>query len=294
MPGAQEGVEHPVPAAPDDGLEQPVAPDTPMPPRQPHPATPPVPKKKRGCLVGCLSAIGLVVVLVVGILGWLGFVPGLSRAIGPKPRDLGVEWSVGAAYECSDAFDIPDTVSDLQMIEVDPAAFDEFDAQLTSEQASSLLLMGQDGIPNWPLEFVQLRFNEDGTAEASGVLDFEELTPFLTDNLGVPQDSVAEAIDRVMLVSDTTFYVKGTAGVQNNAVSMSLSEIQLGRFTVPGGWYQGKEHVGAEYISGALDREGFAVENVTLGSGAVSAKGTRPPSSLMPWLDIVRDDRVEG
>jgi len=261
------------------------------PPPGPHP---PTPKSRKGCLWGCLTAILVPTLFAVGVFGWLGFMPGVSRVIGPKPRDLGVEMTVPAAYECADVFSVPDTRSDiLQMLE-DPSDFESFDAELTSEQASSLLLLGQDGIPNWPLDFVQLRFNEDGTAEASGVLDFEQLTPFLAANLGIPEGSAAEAVSRVMLTSNAPFYVKGTAGVQNNAVSMSLSDIQIGRLTVPAGWYQGREQVGADYISSALDREGFAVENMALGAATVSATGTRPLSSLRPWLDIIRDDRVEG
>lgn len=267
------------------------APSPPPPPSSPQP---PASKSRKGCLWGCLAAILIPVLLAIGVLGWLGFVPGLSRVIGPKPRDLGVEMTVPAAYECADALSVPDTHSDILRLLEDPSEFESFHASLTSEQASSLLLLGQDGIPNWPLEFVQLRVNEDGTAETSGVLDFEQLTPFLTSNLGVPEGDVAEAVSRVMLTSDAPFYVKGTAGVQNNAVSMSLSEIQIGRLTVPTGWYQSNEHVGADYISSTLDREGFAIDDMTLGAGVVSTTGTRPLSSLRPWLDIAKDDRVEG
>ena len=46
---------------------------------------------------------------------------------------------------------------------------------------------------------------------APGVLDFEELTPFLSGNLGVPQDSVAEAIDRVMRPPWFPVNFRGTA-----------------------------------------------------------------------------------
>jgi hypothetical protein len=236
--------------------------------------------------------LGIGVLAVLGVLGWLGFVPGLSRLIGPEPRDLGVELSVDAAYECADAFNLPNTVDDLRSIQDDPTTFTEFDTTLTSEQASSLLLYGQDEIPNWPIEFVQLRFNGDGTAEASGVFDLDDVRPFLLNNLGVPSGDAETAISRVELFNDMPFYVKGDCGVQNNRVGLSLSEVQIGRMTVPASWYQGNESEGTQYIDSALDREGFAVEEVSVSGGSVYARGTRPLSSLVPWLGIVRDDRV--
>ena len=278
-----------IPAAPQPS--QPVQVEQPVAVQQQAP--PPASKKGSCCLIGCLGTIGIFTLLIVGVLGWLGFIPWLSGLIGPEPRDLGVEFSVEEAYDCAEAFSMPSTTSDLEHLKTSPEAFTSFDTALTSNQASSLLVLGQNDIPNWPLSIVQLRFNDDGTAEASGVLEVDQLGPFLMDNLGVPPDDVQTAIDRVQIVGDTTFYVKGACGVQSNTVDLSLSEIQIGRLTVPGSWYQGQEHQGTQYIDAALAREGFAIENVSVSGGTVQAKGTRPLESLIPWLDIVIDDRVE-
>lgn len=291
-----ESAEHPPPSTPQAAQQVATPPPAAQQPyvQQPPATQPPAhARKSHGCLFGCLGTLVAGVVGLVLFLGWMGFVPWLSGLIGPEPRDLGVEFSVDEAYVGAESYNIPNTTSDLEQIKADPQVFTSFDTAMTSNQASSLLVLGQDDIPNWPLRFVQLRFNDDGTAEASGVIESDQVGTFLVDNLGVPPGDVQTAVTSVQLAGDTTFYVKGACGVQNNTVDLALSEVQIGRFTVPAGWYQGNEYRGTQYIDSALAREGFAIENVSVSGGMVQASGQRPLESLIPWLDTVIDDRVE-
>ncbi|MDH4139204.1 MAG: hypothetical protein OEV43_01380 [Coriobacteriia bacterium] len=236
--------------------------------------------------------LGVVILIAVLVIGWLGFLPGLSRYIGPNPRDLGVELTFEHARAAAEAHNMPTTVSDLETILADPEVAKQFDTVLTSDQASSLLLTGQESIPNWPLRFTQIRFNDDGTSEASGVIRSSLVRPFLGD-MGVPAGDIDTALGRVPIRGDVVFYASGSCGVQSNTVDLSLSQVKIGRLTVPGGWYQGKEAEGTKYIDGALAGNGFQVDALEVSGGTVHVKGTRPLASMEPWLHIVSNDRGE-
>ena len=233
-----------------------------------------------------LIVLGVLVLAVVLVLGWAGFVPGLSNYIGPKPVDLGVEFSADAAYSGAESHGMPTTRADLEAIIADPEAAKRFDSQFTADEACSLLAMGQTGIPNFPMRRVQVRFNPDGTGEGSAVLDMGQVPGFL-GSLGVPQGEIDEVFRRIPVRGQVAFYAAGTCSITNNTTNLSLSEIRVGRFTVPADWYQGNEGYGTKYIDGALNSNGYQIESLTLGDGVVNLNGTRPLSSMEPWLHIV-------
>ncbi len=236
--------------------------------------------------------VGGLVVAGVLVLAWLGFVPGLSRYLGPEPRDLGVALTVDDAYVAAKAHNMPTTAADLRTILADPEAAKNFDTQLTSDQASSLLALGQDDIPAWPIRFTQINFTGPGTAEASGVVRAGNVQAFL-DFIGVSSSDSSTFLSKVPIPTDTTFYVSGACSVSNNVVSLSVSEAQVGRLNVPGSWYQGNEAKGTRYIDSTLVREGFDVQSLTISDGGVHMTGTRPLAALEPWLHIVRSDSGE-
>ncbi len=232
---------------------------------------------------------GVLVLAVILVLGWLGLMPGVSKVIGPKPRDLGVEVTVDAAYEAAEAHNMPTTPSDLEAILADPEAAKRFDTQLTSAQLSSLLAVGQDDIPAWPIRFTQINVTGECTAEASGVIRGASIQTFL-DFLGVSGSDSNTFLTKVPIPSGAPFYVSGSCSVSNNTVSLAVSEAQVGRFTVPNSWYSGKESYGTRYIDSTLAREGFNVESLTIQSDGVHFVGTRPLAAMEPWLHLVRAD----
>lgn len=238
-------------------------------------------------------ALGTLALAMVLIGGYLGFVPGVSRVFGSnKPRDLGVELSAEKAYEGAAALGVPATPSALQAIVDDPESARRFDAELTSAQASSMLLIGQDGIPNWPLNLVQIRFSGDGTAEASGIIDSSQAVPFML-SAGVSQANADRVASAIKLAGRMSFYVNGSCSVDNNNVNLTLSQVQVGRLNVPASWYRGNESKGTPYITNLLGNNGFMVESLAISDGSVALKGTRPLSSYEPWLKLVGTETAE-
>lgn len=243
-------------------------------------------------ITGIVIAGLLAIMLLIG--GYFGVVPWVSRLFGSnQARDLGVELTVENAYAGAEILGVPATPAELESLTLDPEAAKRFDATMSSDQASSMLLIGQSGIPSWPLQLVQIRFNEDGTAEASGYLNASQAVPFML-SAGVSQDNADKVASALKLSGSMPFYVKGTCGVANNAVDLSLSEVEIGRVGVPASWYQGNEPQGTPYITNLLNTHGFQVESLTIADGAVSMKGTRPLSSYAPWLSLVGNDVQEA
>ncbi|NTW28826.1 MAG: hypothetical protein HGA39_05615 [Coriobacteriia bacterium] len=234
-----------------------------------------------------LIVLGVLVLGVVLAGAWAGIVPGLSRWLGPKPRDLGVEMTTKSAYSAANAMAIPTTSAQLKALLAKPDSLKRYDAAFTSEQVSSLLVIGQGDIPNYPLARVQIKLGSKGEAEASGVIRFANVKPFLTD-LGVPAAAADAVMSQVKLIGDMPFYLKGTCSVTNNKVALSVAQLEIGRFTVPASWYQGKEGVGTQYIDSALTNNGYKVESLTIDNGQLKMKGERPLSSLGPWLKMAQ------
>lgn len=236
-------------------------------------------------IVGVIVGVLLVVAVLLG--GYFGVVPWVSGFLGPKPRDLGVAMTVPEATAAAKAIGMPVTSKDLTRGLANPDSLKRFDNSLTSEQASSLLAIGQTGIPDFPLVRVQLKFGSGGNAEAAGNINFPSVKPFLT-GLGVPADAADKAMSKVLLTTSMPFYISGNCSVKSNHVSLALAEVQLGRLTVPKGWYAGKEGAGTKYIDGALTKNGFKVDSLTIDGGQCKLSGERPLSSLSPWLKLVQ------
>lgn len=242
-------------------------------------------------IFGITLASLLVIAILVG--AYFGVVPWVSRLFGSnKPRDLGVKLTVENAYAGAATLGVPSTPTQLKALTDNVEAAKKFNTTMTSDQASSMLLIGQSGIPNWPLTLVQIRFNGDGTAEASGYLNSGQAVPFMT-SAGVSQENADKVASALKLAGTMPFYLKGTCSVTNNAVDLSLSKIEIGRIPVPGSWYQGKESQGTPYITNLLDSNGFMVESLSTADGKVSMKGTRPLASYGPWLKLVGSDTTE-
>ena len=85
----------------------------------------------------------------------------------------------------------------------------------------------------FPLYNVQVRFNPDGTGEASGFLKIATGITF-AKNLGYSNSEIDKGKEYIKYVSgDLPFYVKGTGGMANNILSVNPSTLQIGRVTVP-------------------------------------------------------------
>lgn len=234
-------------------------------------------------------AVVLVVLalLLVLVAGYFGFVPVLSKALGSsKPRDLGVKHSAEAGLKGASSMNLPLNASDVEKIAKNPEAAKTFNGELSDVEASSLVLLHQGQIDNFPIYLATFKFNPDNTAEAAGMLRVANVGPFL-QNTGVSKGDAEMVASTLKLVQDAPFYVKGNCAISDNRVTLDVSQMEIGRLPLPASLFESNKGTVEDYVGKALTLHGFKVKTFAVGNGKVKLEGTRPLKSLGPWLKMV-------
>lgn len=235
-------------------------------------------------LMGFLAGLLVLVVLVVLVAGYYGFVPGISSLFGSnKAVDLGVNYTP-ADYQSArekgdiDRVDLPEETppgSSVQFIGEHPASF-----TLSSSEATALV--NEKSWLYFPIRDAQIRFNPDGSAEFSGILELEKLQDFVTA-LGVSEADYNEAVGRIenfsLLQKNLPFYIKGTGSVTNGNIVYHTDEIKVGRVNIPVDGINEKKGQVISNVEAVIARiPGFSVNNFSISGGKMNFDGTLPDS----------------
>ncbi|MBI4080924.1 MAG: hypothetical protein HY430_04100 [Candidatus Levybacteria bacterium] len=208
--------------------------------------------------------IVLVVVVLLLIGGYFGFVPGVSAVFGSdKPKDLGVKYSQ-EDYESAvekTAIDFgykPSTGTPNNSIKFEGKI--DINKSLTSAELTALLANDE-----WEYNFLrdtQIKINDDGTEEISGVLILDRIPGFLIAR-GYPEDLVHAMRDSVKYVpTDPTFYIKLDAGWENDTLQMNLQKAEFGRWPVDESFLKEYNSV----ITAVVQRHVLSVPNLHIDS----------------------------
>lgn len=180
-----------------------------------------------------LIVLGCIVVVLILIGGYFGFIPGVSALFGSnKPRDLGVQYTeadrASARAKSQVVYtELPANTPDEQSIV--RAGSRPVNITLTSAEVTAL--MNNRPFKYWPYKNVQIKFNSDGSAEVSGQLIKSRLAGYCA-SIGVNK-SVADKVIKY-LPSDPVFYVKGKGSLTDNKVSLlDPSKVEVGRLSIP-------------------------------------------------------------
>jgi hypothetical protein len=164
----------------------------------------------------------ILVLIPVALLAYLGVVPGLSKFV-TKPVDLGVSTEKELVY----AFE------SKHSMKKDGSGKIELVDDLSGQQVTSIFAVWEDRDIYFPLKNVQVRFNSDGTGEASGYLEIATAVS-LAKNLGYSDADIQKGKDYIKYVAgDLPFYVKGTGGMTNNVLEVNPTNFQIGKVNVP-------------------------------------------------------------
>lgn len=209
----------------------------------------------------------ILILIPVAALIYLGFVPGVSKYV-TKPVDLGIKTDKALV-----------TAFETKYGQKDGSGKVALDVNLSSEEITSVFAVWEDRDVYFPLKDVQVRFNKDGTGEASGYLRIGTAVS-LAKNLGYDDSDIQKGKDYIKYVSgDLPFYVKGTGGMVSNQLTIDPSTFQLGRVTVPDSITTPAARAVGDMINRRIKQIGGAdIKDASFKDGSFHLVGTVPDS----------------
>jgi hypothetical protein len=237
-----------------------------------------------GIFIGILS----VVVVLVLVAGYFGFVPGVSKIFGSdKPVDLGVTYTAadnasGHAKGGMQILTLPAGTPPQQSLVFSgtkPASFN-----LTQQEVTAMINNNQ-----WaylPVSDIQVRFNADNTAEWSGILNLDKLHDYaLARGLSEADynDALAQVSKYAIIQMDMPFYVKGTGAVVNGQITFNCDSLKIGRLPVELADQINSHHNDLLTLlqNDVLTIPGFTCKNLSISNGQLHFDGTLPQSVSM-------------
>jgi hypothetical protein len=224
--------------------------------------------------------IGVIIVVVVLVGGYFGFVPGVSNLFGSnKPRDLGVtytqaDYQSGRAKTGTIVTDLPSNAPPQQSIKYSGS----HPVNVTFTQAEFNALLNNHPWKYYPLKDCQLKLNADGTAEFSAILLTSRLKDYALST-GVSNDSMKILNDYISKVpGNPTIYTKGKVSIINSQIiNTDVSELQIGKLSIPVDQIQNNQ---GSLISSAQQQmqaiPGFSCKTFKIENGQVKFEGTLP------------------
>jgi hypothetical protein len=175
----------------------------------------------------------LVVIAIILGLGYMGYIPYVAKLLGTdKPRDLGIRFTekdrTDARAKGGVQFGtLPPSTSDA--LSIQRFGKHEVDTSVTSSQASAM--MNNRPWKYWPYQNVQIKFNADGSAEATGGLN-KAVVPGYASTIGIPKQAIEFAMK--LLPPTPVFYLKMKASLIDNKVAVFEPQVfELNRIPLP-------------------------------------------------------------
>jgi hypothetical protein len=235
-------------------------------------------------LLGLVIGIVAIVLVIVLVAGYFGFVPGVSNLFGSnKPKNLGTTFTAqdykSAISKTGVQFlNNTDTVSlDKSQKTYGPAKAVSFD--LTPAETLALLNDKAHG-PDFPISDWQLRVNPDGTAEISAVLNIADLDKYAAAN-GATSEGSQQLLDAVkkagVITKEVSFYMKGDAAVTNGQLSFETTSFKIGNLSISADTVNSNKSNIVDYFNTHKNVvPGFTIKNLSIVNGKIHFDGTVP------------------
>lgn len=226
--------------------------------------------------------IGIVVIAVIGVLvlGYLGFVPGLSNLFGSnKPAKLGTTFTKADYTSAITKSGVQmngntaTTALDKNSKVYGPPKQVSFD--LTPSEALAVLNT-KPMSPNFPLKDFDLRINADKTIEVSSLL----LVDRFSNSKSIPND-VKTALDSVNKagLKEVPVYMKGDVAVVNGQLNFNAADVKIGKVSVPAEQVNGaKNDISNYFQTFEKNIPGLSIKNAGIVNGKIHFDGTVPSS----------------
>ena len=223
-----------------------------------------------------------VVVVVVLVIGYFGFMPGVSNIFGSnQPRDLGVKYTA-ADYASAHAKNgtthtvITSSTSPENSIKFSGShpvntvyTQAEFNAEINNRQWEY-----------YPLEKCQLRINPDNTVEFTGIIKMDRVKGYM-QALKVSDSNMRTVMEYLQKVpTDPAFYTKGTLEIANSKIVTSqISDFKVGNVSLTDQVRQETPNIVNAAYGQINAYPGFTVKTLKFSGGKVQFEGTLPDSA---------------
>lgn len=226
-----------------------------------------------------LTSIILLSLLIIIGLGYLGFIPIISNVFGSnKPKDLGIKYS-------QDAFDSGHEKSGVRLesldeIKVKGETIVQIGKHLVKDSFTSEEVTAAAQNRKWvdyPFRQTQVRFNQDGTTEASGIIKFSRLFNYLTA-IGVSSSDIEKGMDKFKIPKmDLPFYIKISGSVTDNMVQCNIHRFEIGKIPIPMQFITSYTPVVNRFLEDGIRRSpSYYVDSLSFHDGQVYFDGALP------------------
>lgn len=219
----------------------------------------------------------LLIVLAVLVLGYFGFVPGVSTIFGSNaPRDLGITYSEKNFETALNKANVElKKLPENSDKSISYEGSHEVKKSFTSEELTAHAF-NKDWI-HYPVQDLQVKINEDGTGEIAGIARIDRLDEFFSA-MGFNPGNYKEAMKKAKLpIKNMPFYAKGYGSAKDNTFDLNITTFEIGRFPVPQNILQENKGL-VEDFGYAITRNipGFSVKEAKFENGAIYFDGTLP------------------
>jgi len=230
-------------------------------------------------LKGLAITIGALVIVAVLVLGYLGFVPGVSNLFGSnKPKDLGVTYT--AADSASAHAKNGTTHTILPAGSVPSIVFSgSHPVNTVYTQAEMNAIINNTQWTNYPLKDCQLKINPDNTVEFSGIIITNRLKAYEAAlNLGDSLHPITDLLKHIP--DDPAFYAKGTVEIENGQiVNTDITEFKLGNLTLTNQVDNNLQTLINHVYTEIAAYPGLSITTLKITNGKVQFVGTLPDSA---------------
>ncbi|MFA5309722.1 MAG: hypothetical protein WC370_09610 [Dehalococcoidales bacterium] len=237
-----------------------------------------------------IIAFSIIIVLFLAgyfVAGYfLGNVPIASKLLGTnKAKDLGVVIRIDNAYGGLEKINFPLDPQAVEAVVNDPSSYTRLNTSLTSDEASSLLALGD--IPGFPLRTTQIKFGPNGSVKASGVINTADLQEALRAG-GASSDTIDKIMKYVKMAKYFNFYLEGNISIHNNQISGNLDSVKIGNIGLPGSLVDSIESGFASAVTGMLNDRGYYIRNLSISEDKIDLDMDRTLGGLEYWLKFVQ------
>jgi len=217
------------------------------------------------------------------ILGYFGFIPGLSNVFGSnQPVKLGTTFTP-QDYQSAIAktgINMNDNLANLAVMKSDKVYGPPKPVNVDFTESEALAFLNLKPYPDKPVKDWQLRINDDNSVEISGLVNVEKIGNYATQ-YGVSADTVKQALDMVdkagFLSEEVPVYAKGQASVVNGQLNFNVESLKVGKLSIPTAQVNSLESESNDMLRKVEQRAiGFTIINASIVNGKIHFEGTLP------------------